>query len=297
MTNKGNWLTELVLEAACQFSRDNLNVLTTIKSDQGVYEVLEKIGGSDRFNLYKCLLPAAEGFSSKIGILKISVDKNDGGLDKESLILRRLQSTARKIDLQRNLDSPAYNYGFFVPDIIDTFICADQDNRRINVIGFCEEIKNTSQLTSLSEDKFSEEKIRIDGKTSVWILGKLLKIIGFSHQNGVTNEMINGSNILIEKEKHGLILFDWTKAVVSDNISSEDTRREIVCAAQVITTVLGGDAQTGTLPDDQEKWYQSLIQRLVRGEFDDAFVAHSVFYKTIFEHWPKTFYPFTTLPN
>lgn len=296
MSDQSIWLTGLVLGAASQIPKMNLNSMVTITGNRGSYEVLDRIGGSNKFNLYRCLLSSTIDMASRVGVVKIAIDQNDGSLDKEALVLKRLQKAAQIIDTRRNQDIPAYNYDFFMPSLVETFVCTMQDNRRVNILGFCEEIKNTSHLAPISTDNFIEQKCRIDSKTSVWILGKLLKILGFAHSQGISNGLVVGQNVLIERKKHGVVLFDWTNASLLDELPPEVTQQEIVAATKTVIAVLGGDVRTGTLPDDQEKWYQNLLQKMIHSEFNDAFVAHRIFYETVFEHWPKIFYPFTTLP-
>jgi serine/threonine protein kinase len=140
--------------------------------------------------------------------------------------------------------------------------------------------------------------MHIDPKTSGWILGKLLKLLAFVHEQGISIGDISGENILIERDQHYVAIFDWDKAAmypegkVPDSVASD----EIIQLTKEVLRVLGGDIETGKLlPDSQLKdsQYENFLIRLILGVYSDAGEAHDDFYKLIRALWSREFWPFT----
>ena len=206
------WLTKFVLGAAARADREKeLKEEAFVTSPNGKkYYVLQKIGGSGRYSVYECILPPKEGAKKAVSLLKIAGQPNENKLlETEALVLTRLRSSADEIDEKRAEGSKPFNYGYFFPKLEQSFISEKQGNRRINILSFSDPIDSPSQLTQLSS-LISKEQLYVDARTSVWILGKTLKILGLAHDTDISNGHVDGSNLLIERELHGVILFDWT---------------------------------------------------------------------------------------
>jgi hypothetical protein len=144
---------------------------------------------------------------------------------------------------------------------------------------------------------------RVDLRTSVWIMGKTLKMIDFAHYLGVAVNATSGQDILIEfkEDKHYALLFNLTKAeIFPDEIPEEKRLGDISQAAQAVIEVLGGDWEKGFVPDDGEEAfleYSGYLLQLTRGlGGSNAERAHQRFYEIADKFWPKGFYPFTTKP-
>lgn len=263
------------------------------------YKVRRQIGATDRFKLYECLL--ADG---RICILKIasSVEQNSL-LDREAYILGIMREEAKSLEAEYALiktGNEVLNYQFFFPDLIESFVAKDQNNRRINILSFFEIAESLGQLAPLSH-LISRDHVRVDPRTSAWILGKLLKLLVFTHSQGISVGFFTGENILINRERHFVAVFDWTKAMVSESgVASELAREEISQAAREVIVILGGNANTGELLFDEQltdSRYADFLKDLLFKRQSSAEGAHRSFYELILALWPRKFYPFTTYRN
>ena len=265
-----------------------------LNSPTQAYRVGEKVGETDEFTLYECILP-----DGKIGILKIATDKkHNGALDREVFVLQTLREQADRVEALAAEHEPGkgeLGYRHFFPELIEGFISADQGDRYVLILGFSEVADKLSDLTSL-EDLVSEERKRVDPKTSVWIMGKLLKLLDFAHRQGVS-VTINSENVLINRDRHKVIVFNWSSStIVVGPVPDDAVREEISQAALEVITVLGGNIETGELPaNDQltDGWYQELLWSLACGDKENAGEAHTQFYNLVLPVWPNKFHPFT----
>lgn len=260
---------------------------------RNVYEIVKPLGQSPQFNLYECAF--ADGHP---GIFKITSDvKHNDPLDREAFILRSMATRAAELDAQTT-EKNLFNYGAFFPELIDSFVAQDQEGRRANVMRFSGGIQKLEDLTALL-GLCEIEQVRVDPRTGAWILGKLLKILSFAHRMGISNPRISSDNILIERELHGLILFDWSQAALHSEgvVPRFIASQELSLAGLVTLEILGGDPDAETLPNDaqlQDNRFQDFIRKLANGTMFDALRAHREFYDLIWTLWPRKFHPFTT---
>ncbi len=262
------------------------------------YQVGESLGEAERFNLYAC--PLAEG---RCGMLKIASSAvHNAALDREAFVLRLMTDRAAEVEAKSRDKKRRFNYSSFFPELIESFIAPDQDDRRVNILGFPKEITVLSQLTPITA-LADVEKVRIDPRTAAWMLGKLLKVLSFAHDQGITNGLVIGNNVLIEREYHGVVLFDWTLATINnDSFAPPDLATvEMAEAAIMVIDALGGDLEKGYQlpPSDQltdERFSQFLFSLARGGDLARTSEAHRRFYDLIWSLWPREFHPFTTLP-
>lgn len=253
------------------------------------YGVGKLLGASERFNLYECVI------GGSCGILKIAkTSKDNESLDREALVLRLMTQRAEQIEVE----SPGMNYTYFFPKLYDSFIAENQEGRRINILGFPGEVRLLDQLTPMSA-LHELERVRVDPKTSAWMLGKILKLLAFAHDQGISNRLVTGSNILIERNMHGVIVFDWMLANIhgENRTPQEVARGELSQVGREVTLLLGGDLDTGKLPESDQltdKQFEYFIHWLTLGGMSDAAQAHREFYKLVWTLWPRQFHPFTT---
>jgi hypothetical protein len=266
----------------------------TIVSPNADYVVGELLGETEVFTLYSCTLP--EGSP---GILKITKTiAGNGALDKEAFILQTLRDFAIRIEEESERQEPGKgNLGYrkFFPILVESFVSADQGNRRINILSLSEVCEKLPDLVPL-EQLVSREHVRVDPKTSVWIMGKLLKLLDFAHMQGIS-VTINGENILINRDQHFVMIFDWSNSFIHDGeVPDHETQREIFLSAIEVILALGGNLETGELPADEQlkdDLYAKLLFAFVSGEEKNAAHAHSRFYGYVRSIWPSEFYPFT----
>jgi hypothetical protein len=201
------------------------------------YEVVDGcIGQTDTFTLYECKLP-----DDKPGILKIAKEvENNGILDREALILGTLLETALKVeknDAEKGGEKSKLGYQCFFPKLVEYFVSSDQGGRCVLILDFSEVAKKLTDLVPLDHIMSREQK-RIDPKTSAWIMGRLLKLLHFANWLGIS-VTINGDNILINPERHKVVIFDWSKStIVQGPVQKDISREEISSAAKKLLQLL-----------------------------------------------------------
>jgi hypothetical protein len=264
-----------------------------------LYDVGKKVGKAPMYALYLCL-------QKEIGrqcLLQIANEvKGNVVVDRVAYILSEFARYAGELE-EKYAENPknagktlGYDLGF--PELIDSFICQEQGGRRINVLAFrcVESVHDMIPIINITV----KDRLRTDLRTSGWIMGKTLKMIDFAHSYGVTINSTRGNNILIEKDNHYSLIFDWSLAQIYLEEIPEDVRcRDISHAAQAAIKMLGGDWEKGFLPDDGEKAfpvYSEYLFRLAHGKESKAIRAHHGFYDIVDMFWKKEFYPFTTKP-
>ncbi|MDP3899932.1 MAG: hypothetical protein Q8Q23_02515 [bacterium] len=287
------WLTGFVLGAASALPPvRQLKMQGAITSPSGKkYQLVDKLGSSERFTLYQCVLP-----SGQLGILKIAANsENNPMLDRESFVLKLLREKALEVE-GKNKDDKPLNYHYFFPELVESFISEQQNNRRVSILGFPAVIESFGQLTSLSS-LWEKERVYVDPRTAAWILGKTLKTLAFVHDQGISNELIAPSNILIEKDWHGLIIFDWTRATINTEMNGITSSQEIARAALAAIQIMNGNLGNGSLPESDQltdSRFEEFVWRLAQGQISNAAMAKEQFYQMIWEMLPRGFHPFTS---
>jgi hypothetical protein len=166
-------------------------------------------------------------------------------------------------------------------------------------LGFPDIIKEQVMELAPLERIASRENTRVDPRTSAWIMGKLLKLLTFTHDHGVTST-ITGENILINKNEHFVALFDWSNSLQREEpLSGHVAAGEIAAAAKEVIKALGGNPDTGELPQDDQLpdvRYEAFLWNLACEKQDNAHEAHQGFYRLVDELWPKGFHPYAAYP-
>lgn len=271
-----------------------------VRGLKGNYQVLKKIGVSEDFTVYQCSLE-----DGRSALLKIaSAIEYNSVLDREAFLLDFLRERAESVEkefVESGLakDTKLNNH-FCFPEMVESFIAADQGNRRVNILGFFDIAEKLSDLVPLTHLR-SRDKVLIDARTSVWILGKLLKFFVFTHNQGVAINNLSGGNILINRDHHFVAIFDWTEAEIfpADKISHEISSAEIKQVAEEVIHALGGISEDDYTPREKEQpqvKYELFLARLLSGKHSYAIRAHQEFYKLVDQLWPREFYPFTAHP-
>jgi len=249
------------------------------------------IAKNDRYHLRKCFDDENNEY-----ILQIATDMSKNtDVANNAYILAILKSLINDIDNKGN-----YGYKYSIPTIIESTIVESEGFRQLNILKF-ENVENISDLIPLV--KLLKKSLRVDLRTSAWIFGKLLKIIDFAHSNNIENNNINCNNILIEPNKHYVILFDWSKATIHENsrISNKTVSNHIKLAAQTIINALGGDLDKVHESNEDIKLIKYIQYLADHGE-TTAKEAHKKFYKIVDalcnnpkSTWKPGFHNFTTV--
>jgi len=267
-----------------------------VKTEES-YRVGKALGETPEFRLYQCMFP-----DNSVGVLKIGVSVEQNGLlDREAFLLRKMKDEAEYLEDEyaRIKDDPKQSLGYQIcfPNLIDSFISDEQGDRRINILKFDQVADDLSRWAPIAH-LASRDKIRVDPKTSAWMLGKLLKLLVFTHSQGISIGQLTGENILVERNHHFVAVFDWSKASVhpGKEVPSSVAREEISQVAQEVIRALGGNPETGELPPDDQMTddsYSSHLYELVHGSESNSKRAHVEFYKLVRSLWPREFWPFT----
>jgi hypothetical protein len=264
-----------------------------------LYEVGDQVAEAERYRLFLC----QQKETGRQCLLQIASGAEfNGDLDRAAFILGELKRLASELETEyaavKKDPKEMLNYDLQFPELLDSFICPEQGDRRINILAFknVEEVSKMVPLINITE----KDHLRVDLRTSAWIMGKLLKLLVFTHSNGILITSIDGNNILIEPDQHYVLIFDWSSAVTcTETVAVENQRQEIEAAAKAIIDVLGCNPETGILPDDGDAAfypYGDFLSQLAQGNMRSAKKAHTRFYELIDSLWERKFYPFTTKP-
>ena len=265
-----------------------------LKSPTDGYEILKLIGNPDEFRLYLCRSKEERNY-----ILKVAATvEHNSFLDREAFILNEMRAEAARLEeeyarVKSNPDS-MLNYQLCFPDLVETFLASGQGNRRVNILGFSA-VEDMGKLVPIRH-LVSRDRVRVDRKTSAWMMGKLLKILVFAHSQDISLGEVTGFNILIERDEHYVVVFDLTSAEICVGGVPEDVaREEISRGAREIILALGGDAKK--LPEDNEQdpdnQYGKHLYALADGSESNAKKAHEKFYSLVRSMWPRAYWPYT----
>lgn len=260
-----------------------------------IYRIIEPLSDNDKINLYR-ITDSEEGSGL---VLKVGKSASfNGVMDREFLILKKMKEHAQALEKEYTRIKPdgLLNYQLGFPEVMETFISEDQGKRRI-VIERLTATDDLHELVPVGQIR-NREFSRVDLKTSVWVMGKLLKIIAFAHNQGIEVGNISSENILIVKESHCVTLFDWSLAKIHSGIISTDiSQSEISCAAREVLSLLSGINGSYSFileeGDSQDVDYVKFLEEIYRGKYVDANKAHAEFYKFVRAVWGKIFHPYT----
>jgi hypothetical protein len=255
ISEDGSWfLTGLVLAAAqlaakqtlplvsnaSGFSPASMILLRVYQGIGGEYQIFGIQSGdgspsplvnAKNYRLYLTQLP-----SGRVGLLKLAATADDNPLlEHEWCILTDLHQLAFQYDQQAIANHlKTYNYGAMFPEPLEKF---DAEGRVALFVGFHQDISEFKQLSPLSVLLKDQ---RVDLQTSVWILGKLLKLLIFTHESGYTNRFIRPGNILVETALHGVFCLDWLYARDESESNPDDYVNDLQAAADLIWKITGG---------------------------------------------------------
>jgi hypothetical protein len=258
---------------------------------------VQPLGRTPVYNVYQAIDTADDSWY----MFKIASNTGDNGrLDREALVLKDIEAEVLHI---RRTEKPGVThsglrYEKCFPRLRESFLSKEQGNRRVNII----EIPDTDTVKSLVplEQWRLREKVRIDPKSSAWIIGRLFKVFTLTHPIGISVGKIDGGNILVNPEKHRAIFFDWTSAHQHEKfVPPEKVGEEIAQAVRQVFLALGGDVATGALPKSDQLTgarYEKLLLEYMSGSERNTDKAAQRFYELVRDMWAAEFHPFTTNP-
>lgn len=252
------------------------------------------VAKTDSYRVYVC----EDAASGRRYLLQVATSvAGNGGLDRAQFLLKKLGSTAELFEQENALVNPGQlvSYDRLFPQLIESFIAEDQGGRRINILGFTE-VDDPALLVPLS-NLAVKDGLRVSLTSSAWVMGRLLKLLGFAHGEGIAVKALGGGNILLEPAQHFALVFDWSSATTYREVPAKVRKDDIASAAKTVLASTGANIETGkSFPLDSEPRYTDFLWRLARGREADALRAHKRFYELIDELWGREFRKFKTLP-
>lgn len=226
------------------------------------------------------------------GILKVTIKPEDNDLAaNEARILRHLRASDG-YEKQRH----------FVSQLVDTFSYQEKTSgivRWVNVLSYVEGLYSLKEVREIYAQG-------VDPKDMAWIWRRLLVALGFAHANHVIHGGVLPAHVLIHPREHGVVLIDWSYAVLDPAVTGEHIRTisisyrdwypaevfarekptpglDIAMAARCMIDLLGGDPHKRTMPETVPWQMQNYLKgctlpkpqqrphdvHLLLGEFDD----------------------------
>lgn len=264
-----------------------------ITGQNGNYEIVRKLGNSSSLNYHICRNEAGDW---QILVIAASAEQN-AVIDRTEYLLSRLTESSEKCEEEFATQSKSgrrIHYDWLFPQVVDQFVLYEQGERRVNILTFPEiDLHKAFALTQIAE-----KDQRVDLKTSAWIMGRLLKLLGFLHESGIMAPILT-SNFLLEPDNHRLLMLNWTDATIGDMPTPAQQCFAVKQAAECVLLLLGAEYSDGAwrynykLEEGEERYIRRL-QVIHKGEYSSAYQAHAAFYETVDSLWGKQFHPFTT---
>lgn len=248
-----------------------------IKGSKALYEVKNLVAESDLYRLY------VVNDGSQDLLLRIPTDvSGNGDIEREAFVLEHLskQSADYEIDFAVDHDTKLH-YDWLFPSLVESFVVAEQGDRRVNILALLG--ANVSQVAPLV--KFMEVE-NVDAKTTVWVLGRLLKLQSFVNEIGI-DYTFSENEVLIDPHHHQVIYLGWNTAKFEENA---DPRLNIKLATRA---VLEWGVENGT--EGETEYYKWLTQLADTGK-RDAFVAFEDLYATARNIWgARKYHPYVPI--
>ena len=269
-----------------------------LEGNAGKYQVGELVAETDPYRVYICEDIATD---RQLLLQVATAIEHNGGLQKAVYILKELRQTADEFETAntKNGGERPLSYERLFPEVVDSFIVADQGNRRVNVLAIAE-VEDVRLMVPLS-NLASKDHQRVALISSAWIMGRLLKLLGLTHNEGIAVRALRGGNVLIEPSGHFVVVFDWSSARIykdKEDMPKEARKDDVAGAAKTVFAAIGGNPETGEFkyPDDTDPRYVKFLWHLACRHEGDAIRAHDKFYELVDELWGRKFNPFQTLP-
>jgi hypothetical protein len=241
------------------------------------------------------------------GLLKIPMKPGDNDLmANEARILHHLQASEGYEKLRH-----------FVPQLVDSFSYLEQESGVVRNMNIFTHIDGFYSLKEVRE-AYPEG---IDPKDMAWIWRRVLIALNFAHSNHVIHGAVLPTHIMIHPEQHGLVLIDWSYAVLRPDETGERISAissayrdwypaevfaheeptpglDIAMAAKCMIDLLGGDPHKRMLPTALPWQLQSYFKGCTlpnpRQRPQDAYTLLQDFDTLIERLWgPKKFHVFT----
>ncbi|QCT39739.1 hypothetical protein FBF31_01420 [Candidatus Saccharibacteria bacterium oral taxon 955] len=263
-----------------------------LKGASGLYDIqARRLADTESYSFHL----AREEESGRWHLAQIAASrKYNGGLERAAFILRRLATTAELFDAEyAKLTNHHLHYERLYPLLVESGVSPERGRRRINIYCFAD-VDDVRRILPMSNIR-RKNGLRVDIKTSAWIMGRLLKMLAYIHGEGVQNRRITASNVLLDHQQHFAITLDWTSAFLhQDQVPADKAVLDIKDAASAVMFSLGGEVN-GHWPYGETGAYIRLLQQLIKGAYSNAEEALDSFYELVRAEYGQKFHKFTTL--
>ena len=244
------------------------------------YEVGKLIGEASKFRIY------LGSDNARQVVMKVAKTFEDGdSLVEEARWFNVLQALIAQVaEMQEKSTGTNSHYEWLFANLVSSFLEPSQQDRRINIF----EVIDTDfiQLTPLPKLR---AKTKIDTRTSIWILGRFLKIYSFYEllADSGDNPIVRYANFspgdyLIGPERHRLIYYNHSGSM-TDVIANDYVR---VITKFILEWVVINE-------DDAEQKYLQLLSDFVTNGRATCEEAHTELYQLVRKLWGIKYHPFT----
>ncbi len=176
-----------------------------IRTQKRQYTIEKFLAAGDVCNLYKGISTLTD--TQKSCLLKFPIQPGDNDLAmNETRILKHLKRGKGYEKLRH-----------FVSQLVDAFSYQEQSSgivRHVNVLSYGDGLYSLKEVREAYPNG-------IDVKDMAWIWRRVLVALGFAHANNVIHGAVLPMHILISPREHGVILIDWSYAVLDPPATGE----------------------------------------------------------------------------
>lgn len=248
---------------------------------------------STKFRMY---LGNSEEYGPVILKVAKTFEDNDA-LNRETNKFTDLQTIEEKVAEfeQKSGKTKSSRFDLLFAQLKETFTEPTLDDRRINVYGIVDPDPNAViNLDSFVPLTKLENDVEIDSRTSVWIIGRLLKFYSLFELLAAEKETpivrypnFSPSDYLIGPERHRLVYY-----IFSGDLDDVVATAYVKAIAKFILDWVDFDDA-----DEKDLKYQALLEDFAENGRDTAGEAHAELYELVDELWGIHYYPFTYRPK
>ncbi|GHU09701.1 hypothetical protein FACS189431_8170 [Alphaproteobacteria bacterium] len=259
------------------------------------YDVGNQVAIMEKYIVYLC--SDAEGKLLFLQIARENCVEHNSALDKSAYMLRKLKEQSNELEELYAKEHPGETVGYdrMFPEVVQSERSGEDRGCRVNILSIKLDPKDTVDIDKMVPlKKLLDEGMRVDEQTSVWIMGRLLKLLSFIHERDMTID-IKPDNVLLAgpEQYHNVVLFDWLDLVLG---AAGNWRDSIKAAAKVTLAALG--VKDGWKPSDSHPEYLNFLSELARGNTDgyaDSLEIHHDFYEIVKDIWGIQYHPMTVV--
>lgn len=246
------------------------------------------IGASKKFSIFT-------GTQTHVGVISYtrpvivkiasSFEYNDV-LTAEASHFTTLSMFAKELaDIQKQSAKDVIRYDLLFAKLSGSFIDPTRNDCRLNVFDTVDiEIDKLTPMGKLMKDT------KIDTRTSVWILGRILKLYSLFELMAASESspyvkypLFSIGNFLISPEKHRVVYYNFPGEI------EDVTATELVKA--VTTKILKWIEPRDDDPNDTP--YMDMLKALADNGSEKFELAHSLLYLAVERLWGISYHPFT----